>query len=136
MQVISGRDGARRRQASTTEESRPPESRSEIREWREAQAATQDLTVVRARETAVAMSSIGQVTAVLAMSQQHLHQSQEARAALKKSADLAQAQLPKLEDGDLGRDWRDWIIAHALQSEAKQMINGESSRAQPASSRE
>ena len=75
--------------------------------------------------------------AILAMSQQHLNQSQEARAALKKSSDVAQAQLPKLEDGDLGRDWRDWIIARALQSEAKQMIDGESSGAsQPASSRE
>jgi hypothetical protein len=69
--------------------------------------------------------------AILAMSKQHLNQSREAQAALKKSADVAQAQLPKLEDGDLGRDWRDWIIAHALQSEAKQMIDGEPASVAP-----
>jgi serine/threonine protein kinase len=63
--------------------------------------------------------------AILAMSQHHLNQSGEARATLKKSLDVAQTQLPKLEDGDLGQDWRDWIIAHALQSEAKRMIDGE-----------
>jgi hypothetical protein len=28
----------------------------------------------------------------------------------------------KLESGDLGNDWRDWIIAGALLAEAKSMI--------------
>jgi hypothetical protein len=37
--------------------------------------------------------------------------------------------FPKLSSGDLGGDWRDWIIAHALQFEAKKMINGEGSPA-------
>jgi serine/threonine protein kinase len=62
--------------------------------------------------------------AIVAMAQYHLSQLGEARATLKKSLEVAQAQLPKLVDGDLGRDWRDWIITHALQSEAKQQIDG------------
>jgi serine/threonine protein kinase len=77
--------------------------------------------------------SRAEALAVLAMAQHQLNQSGEARACLKKSLEVAQAQLPKPEDGDLGQDWRDWIIAHALQSEAKRMIDGEtSSAARPA----
>jgi len=32
--------------------------------------------------------------------------------------------LPKLESGDLGDGWLDWIIAHALMREAQAMIEG------------
>jgi len=43
--------------------------------------------------------------------------------ALARCDQVIAEKLPKVEAG-LGRDWRDWIIAHALQSEAKQMIDG------------
>ena len=51
----------------------------------------------------------------------------EARAALAKGLATAEAKLPKLENGDLGSaTWSDWIIAHALMSEAKALIEGAS----------
>jgi len=37
---------------------------------------------------------------------------------------IIEEQMPKPER-ELGRAWRDWIIAQALQSEAKRMIEGE-----------
>src|SRR5262249_49439914 len=41
--------------------------------------------------------------------------------------------VSQLGDGDLGRDWRGWIFAHALLSEANRMIDGQpSSAARPA----
>ena len=42
----------------------------------------------------------------------------------KKGIQIEQAQLPKLDNGDLGPGWywRDWIIAHELMREAKAMI--------------
>ncbi len=65
--------------------------------------------------------------AIIAMSHFKLNRLDQARAALAQCNKLIDEKLPKLEQGDVGGDWRDWIIAHALQSEAKQMINGESS---------
>lgn len=67
--------------------------------------------------------------AILAMAQYHSKQTETSRASLKKCTEIVQTELPKLEDGDLGRDWRGWIIAHALQSEAKRLIEGEPSPA-------
>jgi len=49
----------------------------------------------------------------------------QARTALADCNKTIQEKLPKLEKGDLGDRWHDWIIAHALQSEAKRMIEGE-----------
>jgi len=63
--------------------------------------------------------------AVLAMAQFRLDQPEAARAALAKGAAIFETQLPKLESGDLGGDWRDWIIARALLAEARTLINGE-----------
>jgi hypothetical protein len=31
--------------------------------------------------------------------------------------------MPKLESGDLSKDWRDWIIAHALLKEAATIMD-------------
>lgn len=59
--------------------------------------------------------------AVLAMSQFKLGQPDNARVDLIDCNKMIEQQLPQPEL-DLTTDWRDWIIAHALQSEAKQMI--------------
>jgi serine/threonine protein kinase len=74
-------------------------------------------------------SSRAEAHAILAMAQHHSKQTEAARVSLKKCTEIVQTQLTKLEDGDLGRDWRGWIFAHALQSEAKRMIEGEPSPA-------
>jgi hypothetical protein len=67
-------------------------------------------------------SSVGmEAYMVLAMSQNQLGQSAQARASLAKGAEIEQ-KLPKLESGDLGAGWMDWIVAHALMTEAKALI--------------
>jgi tetratricopeptide (TPR) repeat protein len=67
-------------------------------------------------------SSLGiEAYMVLAMSQNHLGQSAQARASLAKGGEIEQ-KLPKLESGDLGAGWMDWIIAHALMTEATALI--------------
>jgi serine/threonine protein kinase len=63
--------------------------------------------------------------AIVAMAQFKLNKTDEARAALVDCNKIVEEKLPK-PDADLGKDWRDWIIAHALQSEAKLMIDGAS----------
>ena len=60
---------------------------------------------------------------VLAMAQYQLQQVEPARASLAKGAEIEQ-ESPKLDSGDLGERWIDWIIAHALMSEAKALIGG------------
>jgi tetratricopeptide (TPR) repeat protein len=65
-----------------------------------------------------------QASMVLAMAHHQLKQSDEARAALAKGVEIAATKLPKLESADLGSDWRDWIIGHALMREAKILIEG------------
>jgi len=67
---------------------------------------------------------------VIAMSQFKLNQLNEARAALSESQKIIDQQMPRPEQ-ELGRDWRDWIIVHALHSEAKRMIEGDSTSATP-----
>jgi hypothetical protein len=61
---------------------------------------------------------------VLAMSQYQLGQIEQARASLANGAEIEQ-KLPKLDSGDLGEDWINWIIAHALMREAKAMIGSQ-----------
>lgn len=74
---------------------------------------------------------------ILAMAKQHLKRPGEARAALAKAVEIAETKLPKLESGDLGELWGDWIIAHVLMSEAKLLIEGEeSSRASETKAKE
>jgi serine/threonine protein kinase len=67
--------------------------------------------------------SQAQAAAILAMSQVKMNQLDNARAALASCDHVIEEKLPKLEEG-IGKDWRDWIIAHVLQSEAKCMIDG------------
>jgi hypothetical protein len=61
---------------------------------------------------------------VLAMSLFRLDLHGEAQEALAKGIQIEQAQLPKLDDGDIGPGWywRDWIVAHELMNEAKGVI--------------
>ena len=74
--------------------------------------------------------SKAEAAAIIAMSQFKLNQLDEAQTALADCDTIIEKKLPKLGEA-LGQDWRDWIIAHALQSEAKQMINGVSSFSVP-----
>ena len=62
--------------------------------------------------------------AILAMAQYELNQGRDARATLTKCEKVVQTQLPVLGNRDLGGDWRDWIIAHALLTEARTLIEG------------
>lgn len=66
-----------------------------------------------------------EAAAIMAMSQFKLSQKDKAQSALADCNKIIEEKLKKLEKGDLGGDWRDWIIAHALQSEAKNLIDGE-----------
>jgi tetratricopeptide (TPR) repeat protein len=61
---------------------------------------------------------------VLAMAHYHLGQTNEARAVLAKGNEIIETKLPKLEGGDLGIYWVDWIITQVLMSEAKALIEG------------
>jgi serine/threonine protein kinase/tetratricopeptide (TPR) repeat protein len=62
---------------------------------------------------------------VVAMAYQRLNQPDKAKAALAKGSELAETKLPKLETGDLGERWREWIIIHTLLREAKALIESE-----------
>jgi tetratricopeptide (TPR) repeat protein len=73
-----------------------------------------------------------QAGAVLAMAQQRLGQTNEARTALAKAKQIAETKLPKPGSGDLGPDWQDWIISHTLLREAQDLIEAPSSAAEPA----
>lgn len=63
--------------------------------------------------------------AVVAMAQQQLKETDEARAALAKGLELAQTRLPRLGRDNLEQDWVDWLIAHLLLREAKALLEGE-----------
>ena len=72
-------------------------------------------------------SSTVETYAVVAMAQCRSKQAAEARATLAKGVEIADSKMPKLESGDIGGDWVDWIIAHALMREAKALIDGSAS---------
>jgi Flp pilus assembly protein TadD len=63
---------------------------------------------------------------VLAMAHHQLKQTDEARAALDRGAEIERTKLPKLESGNIGGNWLNCIIAHALMREAKALIEGNS----------
>lgn len=56
------------------------------------------------------------------MAQCKLQRLEAARNALSQCAEIIEKKLPKPESGDLGGDWRDWIIAHALLTEAENLF--------------
>jgi tetratricopeptide (TPR) repeat protein len=75
-----------------------------------------------------------EAAAISAMAQFKLNQSDKARTALADCNKVIEEKLPKPDQSGPGINWRDWIIAHALQSEAKLMVEGEpSSAVRPAS---
>jgi tetratricopeptide (TPR) repeat protein len=63
--------------------------------------------------------------AVLSMAQFKLNHAEEARVTLAKCEKVVRGQLPPLGMRELSRDWRDWIIAHALFTEATHLIRAE-----------
>jgi tetratricopeptide (TPR) repeat protein len=60
--------------------------------------------------------------AVLAMAHHKLGNNDAALQALTNCTRVIETKLPKLGKW-LGKDWKDWIIAHALEAEAKQLID-------------
>ena len=60
--------------------------------------------------------------AVLAMARQQLKQPDEARKALAQAVEVSETKLPKLESGDLGENWPEWLIARILLREAKGLV--------------
>jgi tetratricopeptide (TPR) repeat protein len=64
---------------------------------------------------------------VSAMAQWQLKQTNEARGALAQGIEITESKLPKLDSGDLGDGWIDWILAQTLMAEAKALIEGQPS---------
>ncbi|HTA29213.1 MAG TPA: serine/threonine-protein kinase, partial [Candidatus Cybelea sp.] len=62
--------------------------------------------------------------AILAMSEYRLNQMAAARADLARCEQVVQDQMPRFGDV-LGYDWRDWIIAHSLLAEARNLIQSQ-----------
>jgi hypothetical protein len=53
-----------------------------------------------------------------------LGQTNEAHAALARLEKIVQEKLAAPGSSDLGSDWKDWIIAHALLDESRSLIEG------------
>jgi len=73
-------------------------------------------------------AATAQADAVLAMAQQPLNHSDEARTALEKGRQILDTKMPKAESADLGDHWPDWVTARLLLHEARSL-----NPAQPAS---
>jgi serine/threonine protein kinase/tetratricopeptide (TPR) repeat protein len=65
-----------------------------------------------------------QANMVLAMSTYKLGQRNETHEALARGLEIADTKLPKIESGDLGPYWPDWVFADVLMREAKGLIEG------------
>jgi tetratricopeptide (TPR) repeat protein len=63
---------------------------------------------------------------VLAMAQHKLKQADPARVSLIKGREIINTTMPTLEGRNLGENWDDWVIAHALLKEAKALIESPS----------
>ncbi|MDB6040850.1 MAG: serine/threonine protein kinase, partial [Verrucomicrobiales bacterium] len=75
--------------------------------------------------------------AIIAMAKHRLNQADGSHAALAKLLELVDKKLPRLADGDLDAGWRDWIIIHALLTEAQELIEGSAAtNGQPAQGNE
>jgi serine/threonine protein kinase len=60
--------------------------------------------------------------AILSMGQYKLNQVDAARTDLSNCEQIVQTKLPRLGVQNIGGDWRDWIIAHALLTEAQNLL--------------
>ena len=90
-------------------------------------SAVEWLKPVLAQEGDVYCTVQAQMT--LAMAEQQLKQPEQARAALTKGVEIAEAGLPKLNKDSSPEDrMNDWIIAHLLMREAKTLIEQTSVR--------
>jgi len=96
-----------------------------LAEYRQGHFAAAAEWTRKAAETPFPLVAV-EANAVLAMAQYQLQQSEAARASFAKGMTIFETQLPKLESGDLGGDWRDWIIARTLLAEARVLIQGAS----------
>ena len=65
-----------------------------------------------------------QASMLLAMSNYHLGQLDNARVALARGTEIAEAKLEKIESGDIGNYWVYWVYADVLMREAKALIEG------------
>jgi hypothetical protein len=65
---------------------------------------------------------------VLAMAKHNLNLPDDARSALAKAVEIVETKLPKVETGDIGDLWGDWIIAHVLLKEATVLIASNSAK--------
>jgi serine/threonine-protein kinase len=63
--------------------------------------------------------------AILAMAQHQLNHAEQAHAALAKAVEITETKMPRLGSGDLGPDWQDWLIAHILLREARELVEGQ-----------
>jgi len=68
-------------------------------------------------------------SSVLAMARQRLSHGVEAQAALTNALKVADKNLPKPENGDLGDGWCEWIVAQALTQEAVGVLSDSAARA-------
>jgi hypothetical protein len=66
---------------------------------------------------------------VQAMAHHQLHHSKEAGETLAKAIEIIEKQCPKVDDGDLGREWPDWLFANILRREAESLIGDKSKTA-------
>jgi WD40 repeat protein len=65
-----------------------------------------------------------QASLVNAMALHRLGRAEPARLALAAGVELIESKLPKINSGDLGVSWTDWIICHQLTAEAKALVEG------------
>lgn len=75
------------------------------------------------------MYRTAQAQAVLAMAQQQLGKTNQARETLAKALELVDTRFPKAGKGALDDQWNDWITAHAFLREAKALVHGASAGA-------
>ena len=66
---------------------------------------------------------------VLAMADQQLNRSDDARAALAQGIRIEKDKSPKIESGNLGENWMDWIITHTLMHEAEELLETQTNTA-------
>jgi serine/threonine protein kinase len=70
--------------------------------------------------------SQAEACAILAMGQYKLNQVAEAHITLAKCEQIIETRFPVVRYQELGGDWRDWIIAHTLLTEAQNLLGSRS----------
>jgi len=65
-----------------------------------------------------------QALLVLAMAQQQLKQTDEARGTLAKAFEIVDTRMERLDPGGILYGWVDWVVVHVLMREAEALIEG------------